>query len=348
MIDGVERLRKLTMAAMYHSGIAALARPFFAGRGVILMLHRVTDAAPKPLDLNGHLAVRPAFLDAVLGDMKRLGYRFVDMDEAVRLTADPDGGAPFAAITLDDGFRDNLLEALPVFEKHASPFTVFIAPGLIDGAVSLWWEVIEDVVAASDRVLWGSTTIATDTREAKVEAFRFLLRQLTQERGEAEQQALVTALASGTDRNLLSRSRSLLMDWQEIRSLAAHPLATIGAHTVNHYALKRLPEAQALEEMEASRTRLQAELGSCPRHLAYPYGYPSAAGEREARLAKQAGFVSAVTTRHGLLHREHASHLHALPRLSLNGRYQSLAHVRTMLAGLTVPLANRGRRFVTM
>ena len=53
--------------------------------------------------------------------------------------------------------------------------------------------------------------------------------------------------------------------------------------------------------------------------------------------------ASAVTTRHGVLRAEHAGHLHALPRISVNGRYQSVAHIRTMLSGVTTPLANAGK-----
>ena len=65
-------------------------------------------------------------------------------------------------------------------------------------------------------------------------------------------------------------------------------------------------------------------------------------------LAKEAGYASAVTTRHGVLHPGHADHLLALPRISVNGRYQRVAHIRTMLSGITTPLANRGRMVVTV
>ena len=58
--------------------------------------------------------------------------------------------------------------------------------------------------------------------------------------------------------------------------------------------------------------------------------------------------LSAVTTRHGVLRAEHADHLHALPRISVNGRYQRVAHIRTMLSGVTTPLANRGKMVVTV
>ena len=55
-----------------------------------------------------------------------------------------------------------------------------------------------------------------------------------------------------------------------------------------------------------------------------------------------------MTTRHGVLHAEHAGFLHALPRISVNGRYQSVAHIRTMLSGVTTPLANAGKMVVTI
>jgi len=352
MIDGIEAMRKLTLATVRMTGMAALARPFLGGIGVILMLHRVTNAPSKPLDLNGHLAVRPDFLDAVLADMRKQGYRFVSMDEAVRLTEQPDGGAPFATITLDDGYRDNLTEALPIFEKHNTPFTIYIAPGLIGGDVDLWWEVIEDVVTTKDEVLVatsdGAVAWESKTRPEKAKTFRRLMGHLSDEISEREQRGVISSLGRSPDDELLERSRSLLMTWDEIRQIEAHPLGTIGAHTVNHYALRRLDEATARAEIAEAACLLEIELGVRPRHMAYPYGFARAVGEREARLAKETGFVSAVTTRHGLVHAEHAQHLHALPRLSLNGRYQSLSHVRTMLSGLTVAMANRGRRVITM
>ena len=138
------------------------------------------------------------------------------------------------------------------------------------------------------------------------------------------------------------------MDWDEIRRISTHPLVTIGAHTVNHYNLKRLSADKARREIADAPRIIEMETGLRPRHMAYPYGYLAAVGEREVKLAAEAGFASAVTTRHGVLSPGHARHLHALPRISLNGRYQNVAHVRTMLSGITTPIANAGRRVVTV
>ena len=123
---------------------------FASGIGAILMLHRVTAHPEKPNGVNRHLNVAPAFLDAVIADMKRGGYEFISMDETVERIVARRHDPKFATITADDAYRDNLTEALPVFEKHAAPFTIYVAPSLINGTADLWWEVVEDIVAARD------------------------------------------------------------------------------------------------------------------------------------------------------------------------------------------------------
>ena len=54
-----------------------------------------------------------------------------------------------------------------------------------------------------------------------------------------------------------------------------------------------------------------------------------------------AGFTVAVTTRKGLLAPRHATAPTALPRLSLNGSYQKLRHVETLLSGVPFSLVHR-------
>ncbi len=352
MFDRAEVLRKLALDAARYSGLAALAKPLIGGVGAILMLHRVTTQPNGPLGFNSHLSITPDFLDRVIGDMKGRGYRFVSMDEAVDRIRAGAGHERFATITADDAYRDNMTEALPVFEKHVAPFTIYVAPGLIDGAVDLWWNVIEDIVGASDRIelpaAKGTITLDASSPKKKAEANRRLENYLTGEIPEEEQRAVVRELArrAGVDFDL--PRREMLMNWDELRTIAGHPLATVGAHTVHHYSLRRLPAERAMREMREARAILEDRLGRAPLHLAYPYGYVSAVGPREAGIAGEAGFVSAVTTRHGLLHSRHAGHLHALPRISLNGRYQHIRYLRTMLSGITAPLANRGKVFVTV
>ena len=68
-------------------------------------------------------------------------------------------------------------------------------------------------------------------------------------------------------------------------------------------------------------------IGRPARHIAYPVGDPSSAAAREFALATEAGYALAVTTRPGMLFAEHAAHLTALPRVSLNGLWQDLGYL---------------------
>ncbi|MBL8576295.1 MAG: polysaccharide deacetylase family protein [Mesorhizobium sp.] len=348
MIDGGEVFRKLALNVARYSGLASISRPLVGGIGAILMLHRVTAKPEKPFGLNRHLSIEPDFLDALVGDLKGNGYAFVSMDEAVARIKSGGAGGRFAAITADDAYRDNLTEALPVLERHGAPLTIYVAPALIDGSADLWWDVVEDIVDTGVSLQLAKPNGTEILYCSNPGALARLCDHLTSEVPEEEQRQTLRKFAALAGVDPGAPGRKTLMNWDEIRAAAAHPLVTIGSHTINHYNLKRLPEAVARREITDVVARLRGELGKAPRHLAYPYGFAGAVGRREVGLAREAGYLSAVTTRHGVLRAGHARHLLALPRISINGRYQSVAHVRTMLSGITTPLANRGKMVVTV
>ncbi len=352
MIDRQEIARRLAFNMMRYSGVSRVLSPVFSGIGAVLMLHRVTG---RPNDLPGynrHLSVTPEFLDSVLSMLREERYDLIAMSEIKGRIERPDLERPFVAVTLDDGYRDNLQEALPVFEKHDTPFTIYVAPGLTDGEVTLWWEVLEKLVSSARSLSFGegSKTVSLDcaSQKQKAEAYCVLSEKLTKNIPEDCQQDFIAELAANAGFDARGYCRDLLMNWQEISTIAAHRLCSIGAHTVNHFNLRRLTREHALREMVEGKIRLEAELGFKVDHFAYPYGYEEAVGLRETELAAEAGFETAVTTRHGVVHRAHASHMTALPRISVNGRYQDIAHIRTMLSGVTSVLASRGKRVVTV
>ena len=94
----------------------------------------------------------------------------------------------------------------------------------------------------------------------------------------------------------------------------------------------------------AARRRWRRGSASRSTSFAYPVGDPTSAGAREFALAREAGYEIAVTTRPGMLFPEHAAHLLALPRVSLNGLWQDLGYLDVLLTGAPFRLWNRGRR----
>lgn len=340
-------VQKTVLNALYFAGASRWSR--HCGMGAILTLHRVNShPLRRGFSPNAHLAVTPSFLDRLLSNLKEK-FDLVSLDEAAsRIRAGGStSGRRFIAITLDDGYRDNLVNAVPVFERHGAPYTIFIAPGLVEGEATLWWEDLEALIASRERMVMHSPANPIEfdlsSPSKKRAAYGELLAFLTGKVDEPAQRRIVAELAWQAGIDIKAHVAEAIMDWREIAGLASRPLCTIGAHTVHHYAVARLDPAQARAEMLESARIIEMETGKRPRHFAYPYGYPAAAGPRDFAIARECGFETAVTTRLAVLHAEHGAQMHGLPRVSVNGRFQSVRHVEALLSGLPALLANRGR-----
>ena len=343
-----DRMIGAGFAALGATGLHRLAAPYLRGLGAILMFHHVRPQVRQDVAPNAMLEITPGFLDAALTRLKALGYRLVSLDEAVAELAA--GGrrdaAPFAVLTFDDGYRDNLLHALPILERHAAPFTVYVTTGFAERRAGLWWVELEEAVRRADRIearIGGHVlSLPAGTPVEKRAAFKAVYWPL---RAGAEDRLLAVvgqlARAQGVDGRALVDE--LCMDWSEIEALARHPLATIGAHTLSHPRLAKLDIAEMRTELGAAKAILEERLGRPVLHLAYPVGDPGSAGPREFAAAAAFGFASGVTTRPGLIHPDHARHLTALPRVSVNGLWQDLRHFEVLLSGAAFALWNRGR-----
>ncbi|MEJ1118700.1 polysaccharide deacetylase family protein [Phyllobacterium sp. CCNWLW109] len=348
MVHAADLIRKAVMRLAWHSGFASRSRARLGGLGSIIMLHRVRPDCTSPLGVNRSLSISPAFLDTILVSLKSEDTELVSMDEAVaRIASGSKGERRFAAVTLDDGYSDNLHHAYPVFQKHRAPFTVYATPGLIEGAAVLWWEVLELLVAKASFIKapngqeWRCATMFQ-----KRATFHALMRYFTETLTELQQMPVLREMCDAQNMICGVAADRDVMNWKELRQIATDPLCTIGAHSVHHYNLKRLTPEMVSFEMRQSADMLEEKLGKRPQHFAYPYGSVRAAGDREASLAAQEGFVSAVTTRHGTIQAEHRAHMHILPRISINGRFQKLVYAKTMMSGATTPIANAGRRII--
>lgn len=337
------RILKAALSAMYYSGADDLAAPFTRGDGVIFMLHRVTPEPVRPFEPNRVLKVTPQFLDDVIHKVVESGFDVLSIDEVPERLASRSGRRPFAVFTLDDGYRDNLRHALPVFRRHGAPFTVYVPTDYMDGNGDLWWLMLERVIAGAERVsvrMDGCDrhfdTAAISGKEFAYTEIYWWLRSLPED----EARSVVAGLASAHGLDGGELCREMMMNWDEVRTLAADPLVTIGAHTRSHLALAKLDAAVAREEMAASVARIEQELGRPCRHFSYPYGCRKSAGTREFEMAHELGMATAVTTRKGQVDATHAEQLTGLPRFSLNGDYQDPRFIKVMLSGMPFRLWN--------
>ena len=341
---------KTSLDLLYYSGASQALRSVFGGLGAVFTLHHVRPGGGLQMGFapNAGLEVTPEFLDGVIGFVKSRGYEPVSLEKAVRRIRDgrPER-KPFAVFTLDDAYRDNLVHARPVFRKHQCPFTIFASPAIQDGTCELWWRGLEAVIAGNTRVdaEIGKTRLHIDTvsdvqKKAAWLQLYWPVRQLQQK----QQRIWIREFCDRNRVDLGAICRAEAMTWDELREISRDPLCTIGAHTVNHYAVARLNEADARFEFVESRRRIAQEIGREPKFFAYPYGDAGSAASREFRLAADVGYEAAVTTRKGLIFSGHRDHLTALPRLSLAGEFQKLRYVDVLLSGSAFALWNGFRQ----
>ncbi|MCE9616608.1 MAG: polysaccharide deacetylase family protein [Lentisphaerae bacterium] len=331
-------LTQLKVAAFYAVGGLPPARRLVRasrGRGALLLYHQVCPLAGPaahrhPMAIN---VVSPPRFDEQMRCLKQHAAP-CSLDAFHRQLSDPH--MPTAAperlpvvVTFDDGHRDNLEHALPVLERHQIPATLYITTGFMDGSATAWWLDLwhwldgRASLSLEGPAMAGSWALRTHAeRLACYDAIcrRMVCLPLH------EQAILLAALREGRPP---AADRPCFLSPADVRELDRHPLITIGAHTHRHPALRAESDAVVRDEMQRSQRVLADLLGHPVRHLAFPFGSPETAAEREFQLAAECGFTTAVTTRPETFD---GRHWHNVPRHSVREAHTA-ARLRVKLSG---------------
>jgi peptidoglycan/xylan/chitin deacetylase (PgdA/CDA1 family) len=297
--------------------------------GTIFMLHSVVGQSVRQLRLSEHNSA--GFLDAVLRHYRQKGFAFVTMNEALRRVEERRAADKFISFTFDDGYRDNLTTVLPLLERYASPFTVYVTTDIVERQALYWWGGLREIVQNNEIVDYEpmGRQLPACTLAQKVKAYYAISGHV---RSGASQPADVERLMTRhgvANSDLLDRD---MIGRKDLRTLSRHPLVTIGGHTKTHRSLRQLSLEEASEEIETNRTYLQDCIDASVRHFAYPFGDRQSCGEREFSLVKTLGFDTGVTTRRGSL--AGSVDPFAIPRVLFSGVRESIGYIELQRAGL--------------
>src|SRR5262245_37847165 len=312
------------------------------------MLHHVRPARPDGFQPNRLLEVTPEFLTRIVHRLNDAGVDLISLDEMHRRMVERDFGRRFVCFTFDDGYRDNKEHAYPILRRYGIPFTIYVPTSFIDREAELWWLALERVIATNDIVSCimdgAEQRFACATVEGKRETYERIYGWLRARETDEDIRVFMREMAGRYGVDMAAFCDQLCLTWDELAELAADPLVTVGAHTINHPVLAKLSEGALLSELQKGRKILETKLDRPVHHLSYPYGDRTAAGPREFAMAKELGFKTAVTTRPGTVYSVHGEHMNALPRISVNGEYQQERYLSVLLSGVATALWNGFRR----
>ena len=216
-------------------------------------------------------------------------------------------------ITFDDGYADNLKNAVPILKKYGLPATFFIATGFLNGG-RMWNDSIIEAIRIMPETKLDLTAInlgkfELDTQLKKAAASEAIIKQL--KHLQPQQRKLTTEHIISLAEDL---PNDLMLTNDQLLELHHHGME-IGGHTVTHPILAKLDVDSARKEIADNKIALETILDQKLRFFAYPNGKPGQDYLPEhTEILKDMGYQAALSTQWGVANQ--SSDFWQLPRFT--------------------------------
>lgn len=219
------------------------------------------------------------------------------------------------AITFDDGYLNNLTVAAPILAKYQLPATIYLATAFVSAGENQWIDTLYSTFRARSQHTLDLSDFSPslqqwDLNQPQEQTAAYgAIAQVLIEATVSQRTAILTAI----DQQLAPTAYPprLTMTWEDARQLQReYPNITLGVHTANHIDLETHSEF-AEQEIVASITAMERELGERPKHLAFPYNRFNK--QSKAQAARYLRSAVADSPNDGVV-RTHTSN-YELPRL---------------------------------
>ncbi|WP_411746838.1 polysaccharide deacetylase family protein [Reinekea sp.] len=286
----------------------------------VFMLHRIEN---KDLGISGHSVES---IETALRFINEHGYQGVSIEQISDALANniplPKNSVAF---TLDDGFAEQAEVALPLFEKHKIPVTLFLATDMLDKKSWSWDYKLEYIIQHTKHkqvktILAGQPFTADIASYDQKRSFTRKIRWFLKAYSIGETHKSVQHLAHSLDVQvpIEAPAQYRSMTWQQAKQAESN-YVQFGPHTCAHNVLSQLSGEEAKQEIERSWQRIQEELSNpCPV-FCYPTGRPNVDfGMREKQIVANAGFKSALSAESGYIDikNKHKNDIYSLNRFA--------------------------------
>jgi len=270
LAHGLDRVR-------VPEALFALRKRFWSKHLVVINLHRVDVASAAANVDEGTLDMTPDGFDSLLTTLRK-HFNSIGLKELL----DHLDGRPLPShsvlLTFDDGYRDNLEQALPLLLRHQLRALFFIATHFVEHRRLFWWDRLSYVLkhAKRSRIELNYPHPLSLSLDSGVGEAERTLQQLIKTTRALDVDRLLDELVAAaqapwdaqTERCLADE---LILDWEGVRKLRAAGM-DIGSHTRTHRVLQTVPESEWESELEGSRRDLEAKLDQKIEAIAYPVG----------------------------------------------------------------------------
>lgn len=297
-----------------------ISQKIWGGLGHVFMLHRILPLEQKnEFNWNKSLAITPEGLEKWIIYFKQNHYDFwsvEQLNECLQNKIKPT--KKFVVLTIDDGYKDNLVYGLPIIEKHQVPLSIFVTSCFPNQTANYWWYLLENHMLKCNQIelLDGTIFSWENTAEAQKKSVkvRGIVKAYTHQQFNDWVQ---TKVLDGEKLNT-NWQKSLALSWEDIATLAQHPLITIGGHTLNHLSLKAQDASVAEKEIKENKEEIENHIHQKIHHFVYPYGSLNDAGKREYEILQKVGYKTGFLNHPGnVFYPQNNLDFYKIPRMGL-------------------------------
>jgi len=246
-------------------------------------------------------------------------------------------------VTFDDGYLDNLINAKPILERYSIPATIFITTSYIDQRHGFWWDELSRLLMQTENLpgllelnIRGKTYNwkTEDLEYSSNSNFGFSCFQRIKSKLQKdlswnnslyykiynqlrflhahERDQILKELGIWANAESSSQDNQISLSSNDLIALEKGGLIEIGAHTVSHPHLPKIPLNMQRDEINDSKVYLENIIGHKVNSFAYPFG---SYNKDTIILVKEAGFNCACSCISEKVKRH--NNLNLLPRVAV-------------------------------
>lgn len=224
---------------------------------LVLMYHRISDEYDK----------ENKFLTVSLSDFEEQLQYFKKHFEILRLNQNWNNKKPAVILTFDDGYADNLYNALPLLEKYNIPATIFVCTQNIGTKEEFWWDKLINIYNKLGEEFWYQDEWCYKSKKS-VQHILSDIYYITKE----DKDLIFNDLIHRNKINYTNREAFRSLTIQELQQLEHHNLIDIGLHSHEHLPMKFMTFDEQITVFKQAESELMKVCKNYIPYFAIPHG----------------------------------------------------------------------------